>query len=374
MTKIDRIITKNFLKLSLLTLVGFVGVAVLTQLNRALVRYNDGTLTLYESMMFLFAEVPRTASMMAPIATLLASVMTINKMATSSEVVALKTSGISFKRIIRYPVIAALILGIGVAIMDDNFSTKGRKIKRELKAKADTIAWKRQDDPKYDYSKDVSIGEVMSSNVYIKSIKGSYLANIQAVFEKLGQFENLLMIYPDGKGKLKEIIVVQHGKYDRSKQQWIGENVYRKNLVNNTEKFELSSPIIELKEKPSELTLDKFYMDEERISKIRENAALVNATGGDTKGFILEMHKRLANPILIFIISFFGFALGSKYVRGGAAISIATAIVLGFSTYIVRSISEAFVSGGNFSPILGAWLPCIIFAAISFYTVSEAEY
>ena len=374
MTKIDRIITKNFLKLALLTLVGFVGVAVLTQLNRALVRYNDGTLTLYESFLFLIAEIPRTVSMMMPITTLLAAVMTINKMATNSEIVALKTSGVSFKRIIKFPLIAALILGIGIAIMDDNYSTKGRKIKRELKTKGDTVAWKRSEDPNYDYTKDPTVGEVISSNAYIKSVKGDYLANIQTVYEKQGLIDNLLMIYPDGKGGLKKIIVAQHGKYDRNKQQWIGENIYHKDLLSNKEEFLKNGDIKELLEKPSELTLNKFYMDEERISKIRENAAIIGATGGETRDYILEMNKRIANPVLIFIISFFGFALGSKYVRGGAAVSIAFAIVLGFSTYVVKSISEAFVSGGHLSPMLGAWLPCIIFAGISFYTMNEAEY
>ena len=374
MTKIDRIITKNFLKLAVLALVGFVGIAVLTQLNRALVRYNDGTLTLYESFLFLISEVPRTASMMMPITTLLAAVMTINKMATNSEIVALKTSGVSFKRIIKFPMIAALILGIGIAIMDDNLSTKGRKVKRELKTKGDTVAWKRAEDPNYDYTKDPTVGEVISSNAYIKSVKGDYLANVQTVYEKQGLIDNLFMIYPDGKGGLKKIIVAQHGKFDRNKQQWIGENVYYKDLLTNKDTFIKNGVIKELLEKPSELTLNKFYMDEERISKIRENAAIIGATGGETRDYVLEMNKRIANPVLIFIISFFGFALGSRYVRGGAAISIAFAIVLGFSTYVVKSISEAFVSGGHLSPVLGAWLPCIIFAGISFYTMNEAEY
>lgn len=374
MTKIDRIITKNFLKLAVLALVGFVGIAVLTQLNRALVRYNDGTLTLYESFLFLISEVPRTASMMMPITTLLAAVMTINKMATNSEIVALKTSGVSFKRIIKFPMIAALILGIGIAIMDDNLSTKGRKVKRELKTKGDTVAWKRAEDPNYDYTKDPTVGEVISSNAYIKSVKGDYLANVQTVYEKQGLIDNLFMIYPDGKGGLKKIIVAQHGKFDRNKQQWIGENVYYKDLLTNKDTFLKNGVIKELLEKPSELTLNKFYMDEERISKIRENAAIIGATGGETRDYVLEMNKRIANPVLIFIISFFGFALGSRYVRGGAAISIAFAIVLGFSTYVVKSISEAFVSGGHLSPVLGAWLPCIIFAGISFYTMNEAEY
>ena len=374
MTKIDRIITRNFLKLAFLALVGFVGIAVLTQLNRALVRYNDGTLTLYESFLFLVSEIPRTASTMMPITTLLAAVMTINKMATNSEVVALKTAGVSFKRIIKFPMIAALILGIGIAVMDDNLSTKGRKIKRELKTKGDTVAWKRAEDPNYDYSKDPTVGEVISSNAYIKSAKGDYLANIQTVYEKQGLIDNLLMIYLDGKGGLKKIVVAQHGKYDRTKQQWIGENLYYKDLLTNKEVFLKSGIIEDFLEKPSELTLNKFYMDEERISKIRENATIIGATGGETRDYILEMNKRIANPVLIFIISFFGFALGSKFVRGGAAISIAFAIVLGFSTYVVKSISEAFVSGGHLSPMIGAWLPCMIFGIISFYTMNEAEY
>jgi len=130
----------------------------------------------------------------------------------------------------------------------------------------------------------------------------------------------------------------------------------------------------EIKEKPMDMVKHVFYMDEVSFNVIRKNAIFIQASGGDVTAYLLEMHKRIADPLLVFIISFFGFALGSKFVRGGAAISLALGIVLGFLTYIIKSISEAFVSGGNLSPALGAWLPCIIFTIVSIYTVNEAEY
>ena len=144
--------------------------------------------------------------------------------------------------------------------------------------------------------------------------------------------------------------------------------------MDGTEETYSVKMIQELKEKPMELVSHKFYMGEVSITELRKNAVFIKASGGDVKDYILEMNKRIAEPMLVFIISFFGFALGSKFVRGGAGVSIAIGVLLGFSTYIVTSLSDAFVSGNYISPEFGAWLPCMIFFGVSLYTMNQAEY
>lgn len=359
MTKIDRIITKNFLKLTLLSLVGIIGLVILTQLNRALTRINDGSMTGIEGTLFLLSETPRTIAMFMPITALLGSLMTINKMAVTSEVVAIKTAGVSFKRILKFPLIAAIFLAILVAFIEDNFATVGRKYKRELKVKnARSLA----------YSKEASY------NVYMKGQTGEYILNIGTVYADLGELYTGVLIFPDKNGDLEKIIAIEKATFDPFYKVWKGSNVYVKNLKNKKEDFYNLREISELKENPQDLIKQQFYMDEAKFFTLKKNATFIRAAGGNVKPYILEIHKRISGPILIIIISMLGFSLGSKYVRGGSAANIAIAVVLGYSTFFVRSMCEAFVKGGQLNPIIGAWLANVLFLAITIYTINEAEY
>ena len=359
MTKIDKNVTKQFFKITMLVIVGLVGLSIITQLKRAIVNVNSGTMTVLESTIFLLGETPRTTVMLMPIATLLGSMMTMNNMAKTSEIIALKTAGISFKRIVKYPMIMALIFAIMTGIISDKLSTKGRKVKREMKEK---------------YGKEVYYSSEMSRNIYMRGQNGEYIINIATVFGDKGELFNAVLIFQNETGLLSKIIAIDTAKYDPYLKVWKGKNVFVKNIVIGTEENYSVKMIPELQEKPMELISHKFYMGETPMSELRKNAIFIKASGGDVKEYILELHKRLAEPLLVFIISFFGFALGSKFVRGGAGVSIAIGVLLGFSTYIVTSLSDAFVSGNYISPEFGAWLPCMIFFAVSLYTMNQAEY
>ncbi len=359
MTKIDKNVTKQFFKITFLVIIGLVGLSIITQLKRAIVNVNSGAMTVVESMKFLFSESPRTTVLLMPIATLLGAMMTMNNMAKTSEIIALKTSGISFKRIIRYPVIMAFIFALFTAILGDRVSTTGRRIKRELKEKANKSMY---------YSRNIS------ENVYMRGKDGKYITHIATVYGDLGEIYKAVLIFQDEKGNLSKVISMDKALYDPYLKIWKGSNVFVKNLKDETEQTYTIKVISELKEVPEEFEKHKIYMDEINFFEIRKNALFLRATGGDAKDYILEMHRRIADPLLVFIISFFGFALGSRYVRGGVGISVAIGIVLGFSTYVVKSLSDAFVTGNYLSPQLGAWLPCIIFTIVSAITLSKAEY
>lgn len=359
MTKIDKNITKQFFKITVLVIVGLVGLSIITQMKRAIVNVNNGIMTVTESLKFLFSEAPRTAVMLMPIATLLGSMMTMNNLAKTSEIIALKTSGVSFKRIIKYPLIVSVIFAIVTAITADKFSTLGRKVKRELKEK---------------YNKETAYSTEMSRNVYMRGQNGEYISHIEMVYGDKGELYDAVLIFQNAEGLLNKVITIESAVYDPFMNIWKGRNVFIKDLVTGEEETYAIKMVSELKEKPMELIKHTFYMDEVSFSEIRKNAIYIKASGGEVKAYLLEMHKRLSEPLLVFIISFFGFALGSKYVRGGAGVSIAIGIVLGFSTYVVKSLSDALVSGNYFNPAFGAWLPCIIFSVISFYTMNKAEY
>ena len=61
---------------------------------------------------------PKVIMNVTPLAVLLGALMFISKMASNLEIISLKTAGISFRRIIRFPLIIAFIISIFVFVVN----------------------------------------------------------------------------------------------------------------------------------------------------------------------------------------------------------------------------------------------------------------
>ena len=64
--------------------------------------------------------------------------------------------------------------------------------------------------------------------------------------------------------------------------------------------------------------------------------------------------------------------LASKKIRGGSGFHLAVGILLSFGYIILSRLTFVFATKGDFSPVLAAWLPNIIFGLIAFYLYKKA--
>jgi len=60
-------------------------------------------------------------------------------------------------------------------------------------------------------------------------------------------------------------------------------------------------------------------------------------------------------------------------VRGGLGIHLAIGVSLGALFTVVSKFSETFANNLDFAPLLGVWVPNIIFGAFSYYLLRKAQ-
>lgn len=357
---LDKYISKNFIKSFLLSLMAFMGIFIVSQLFRVVKYLSDGRFTIGDAVYYVVTLLPRTFIDVAPLAVLLGSMMTVSTMASNLEIISLKTSGISFKRIVLFPIIiSAIITGI-VFVVNDTLYPISLKINRDLR----------------NGGVQERIAPLEKRNAFFRDEDQNYIYLMSKVNRQTGFAEGIQIIDLNNEfSKIERIITAEEGRYNFSKNMWMlkDANIY---YGDDSKKPEEVKMFVEEKYSDSP---DKFItMSVEprtlTIKDLKKNIREFKSIGGDTRELLVELGNRYSFPFASFIISFLGLALGGRYVRGTSAVSLGVCVLLGYGYYVVQASFEALSANGFLNPFIGGWIPNIIFLVVGIYLLNKAEY
>lgn len=356
--KLDLYMSKNFIKSFLLSLIAFINVFILSQLFKIFRYVADGRMSSSDGFLYVISMIPNILLNVAPLAVLLGSLMMINKMAANLEIISLKTSGISFRRIIMYPIIISFFISIIVFFINGHVYPVSEKRMRELRG--NTISKILPKEKRNGFLRDVEKNDI-------------YMMGYINVEEGTATDIELIELNEDFT-EIEKVIIAEKGKYNKEKENW----ELRKVVVNDIKNKETETyPLYvsdEYKEPPENfvtLSIDPRLLTTKELKKEIKDLRI---TGGDIRGAMVELAGRYSFPFASFIISFLGLSLGSRYVRGNSAMSIVLCMFLGYGYYIMQASFESLGKNGLMNPFISGWLPNIIFLLIGIYFVYKAEY
>jgi len=79
-----------------------------------------------------------------------------------------------------------------------------------------------------------------------------------------------------------------------------------------------------------------------------------------------ERFHRDATAFSVIIMTMIGAILATRKVRGGSGLHLAIGLVTAALFVVMDKFSVTFSVKGNFSPLMAAWLPNIIFTGLAF--------
>ncbi|MGL4307728.1 LptF/LptG family permease [Cetobacterium sp. SF1] len=358
MKKLDIYISKNFIKSFLLSLIAFVNIFILSQLFKVIKYVSDGRMTPKESIFYIIYLLPDILINVAPLAVLLGSLMAINRMASNLEIISLKTSGISFKRIVIFPVIIAFLISLGVYVLND---------------KVYPVSLKRSRDIKNGTVKEITVPE-SKRNAFLRT-NDNIVYHMQDINRKTGIANKIEIILLNNKfDKIEQIITAKTGKYNFEKNIWQLKDVSITDTTSTKGKSFKEYENNIYNENPNRFISISVDPDILTNSQLRKAIREIRNTGGDVREYLVTLGKRYSFPFASFIIVFLGLSLGSRYVRGASAISIVLSVGLGYGYYIVQGSFEALSKNGLLNPFLSGWIPNILFLIVGIYFMEKAEY
>lgn len=359
MKKLDIYICKNFLKSVFISLLAFVNIFLLSQLFKIIRYVTDGRMTVHQSLIYIVYLLPKIFIEVMPLAILLGSLMCVNRMASNLEIISLKTAGISFRRIVRYPIIISFLFSIIVfQVMDFVFPSTlaksralraGRKIEKKMLPVEKNNAFLRTE----------------NNVVY-------YIQNINRVKNEAKMIEILQL--NKNFNKIETITTAKSGKFDSNKNLWVLKDAVVSDISTGKQRKYKVYEGKEFDKGPERFLTIQGDPEELTNTQIKKSIRDIRITGGDIKESLAVLGKRYSFPFASFIVSFLGLALGSRYVRGASAISIALSIGLGYGYYIVQASFEALGVNGILNPFISGWIPNLLFLALGIYFMKRAEY
>ena len=351
--KIDIYIIKKFLGTYFFAIALIILIAVVFDINEKLDSFLNAPLKAIVVDYYL-NFIPYFANLFSPLFTFIAVIFFTSKLADNSEIIAMLSSGISFRRLmIPYMISAAIIAGVTFYL--NSYVIPPANVTR-----------------------------IEFQNKYVKNKKVDYASNIQlqvepGVIAYMSRYDNntktgYRFSLEKFEGKiLKSRLTAQTVTYD-SAYHWIIKDYMIRNFNGMREELTRGSrldSIITIE--PSDFLISRYDSELMTTSALKTYIDRQKKRGvANIKDFEIEYEKRFAMTAASFILTVIGMSLSSRKVKGGMGVNIGIGLLLSFSYILFSTVSSTFAVSGATSPRIAVWLPNIIYLFIAIYLYRKA--
>lgn len=293
--------------------------------------------------------IPYFANLFTPLFVFIAVIFFTSKMAYDSEIIAILSSGVSFKRMMYPYFMGALIIAITSYILGGYIIPSANKERLEFENK-----YVKQ-------RKSQALGNV---HMQVRPGVFVYMGGVFNSETKIGQ--NFTIEQFDGK-TLKSKLSSTTIKYDSIKNKWTLNNYTlrefkddRYSTIKTGTKLDTTLNML-----PSDFKIEAKYYLTMNNSELRSYINDQSSRGmGNIEEFVIEDYSRTAAPFSAFILTLIGVSLSSRKVRGGMGLHIGIGIGLSFVYILFMQIAKSFAVSGSSNPLMAVWLPNIIFLLV----------
>ncbi len=329
-----------------------VAVGMVFDLVRRVTEYG---LTIDVALRVMVLKLPEFVAYALPVALLLATLMTYSRLASDSELVALRSVGVSVYRL-TLPAIILSIIVTGTTFLFNEMVVPAANyraaisLERALNEEKPSFQERNIFYPEYDKVRDESgeLQTVLKRLFYAERFDGR---NMQG-----------LTILDRSRDGMDQIVTAQSAAWNFRDNQWDFNNgiiylVSPDGSFQNILRFEHQQ--LQLPRTPIDLASRLRDNTEMNIAEAREQLDLLKLSGdeGQIRKLLVRIHQKMSFPFVCIVFGLLGAALGTRPQHTNRATSFAISVVVVFSYYVLFFITGALGLVGTLSPLAAAWLP-----------------
>ncbi len=351
--RIDRYIITKFISTYFLSIILIISIAIVFDVNENISKFTQYHAPLNAIVFDYYANfVPYFSNLFSPLFVFIAVIFFTSRLAGNSEIIAMLSAGISFRRLLRPYMLSCVLISALAFYLSAYVIPHGTIIRMNFEAM-------------YKNSKTVTAAD----NIQLQ-VEDGVIAYMQHYDNRtkrgygfsLDKFENK---------KLVSHLTAAYIQYDTisdSKFHWTLTNWKEREMKSLREKITSGVKLDTLIQmEPMDLVYSKGQQETFTNSELKDYISKqVSRGSGNVVQYQVEYHKRIASSFASFILTIIGVSLSSWKRKGGMGMYLGIGLALSFAYIMLQTVSSTFAINSGMPPMLAAWIPNIIFTIVAY--------
>jgi len=362
MRKITIMLLTSFLNTFIISIIFFASIIELADMFVYFSQYSENNIAMSEILKIQLLFLPKSIWYCLPIVLLFSGCFTLGNLYMNNELIAILSSGISFKKFVSPIIILSILLSIFQYYFEEEIVITTFKEKKELQSKL------------------------------LKNTKSSN--NNQDIILSDDNFKIIYKIryYLDEEQSIKDIIIIEKNedrtglkrRIDASQGYWDEENKIW--VFNNVNIYIYDNDTLEVKSEYLNKFIDPLFnkeprffkkitndIEDKKLNEAREIIENLKMSGLPYKKQLVKYHERMAFSLTPFIVTIIALSIGNKFKKNILLMSLLLSVIIVILYYVVNLIFKTLGSIGTISPMLGAWGGILFFFVISIILLNYAK-
>lgn len=344
---LDKYIIRNFLGTYIFAILLLLAIVIMFDVNEKLDSFMKAPLkaTIVD---YYINFLPDFANKFSPLFTFIAVIFFTSRLAGNSEIIAMFSAGMSFRRLLRPYMLSAAVIAAATFILSA-YVIPPANIKR-----------------------------INYTNTYVKNKRVDYGSNIMLMVSPgqiayMSRYDNISKTGHrfslesfDGNKQLVSRMTAQSIKWDTLYNWRVLDYVIR-DFNHDREKITKGRSLDTIIPfEPRDFLISSTDHETMTSPELQEYIRRQKQRGvANTKSFEVENQRRYAMTAAAFILTIIGMTLSVRKVKGGMGLNIGIGLVLSFSYILFMTITQTFAISGMTSPMVAMWIPNFVYAIIA---------
>lgn len=313
---------------------------------------------------FLIFRLPQSTPMAFPFACLFGTLLAFGRLTADNEIAALRTSGVSFKRIVRTP----LIFGVAMFALSFWINERIAPVTTDLSTRTFyQIVYRTATLP-------------IEPQMFRRDPDTGRVFYVGAVANDGKTMQNIMIFDPARNSNFRSVTTAYQGVIQGTSLLLTGATETRfkpdgeVDSVVTGDNVTVGLPLGESAANFfSSASNDPYSMNTQQLAQ-QVKAMQATGSGGTSLGLLqITLAQKFAFPFASFIAILIALPLAVRFGKKGRTLGIALSVVVLFAYYAVSAIASAFGRNDVINPYLAAWLPNIVMGTVGGYMVVREE-
>lgn len=294
--------------------------------------------------------IPYFAVLFTPLFTFISVIFFTSRMAYNTEIIAILSSGVSFKRmLVPYMVSGLIIMGLNI-YLENYIIPKANQERFEF-------------EERYYHNTPVSFKE--------KNVHRQIEPGVIVYFESYSTYNDYARKFSIEKyedGNLQSKLIAENARWDSTIKKWTIKKYMIRDYDGESSTIRSGASIdTALAMFPEDFKKRSNSIEALNRPELKQYIKKLQLQGASNiEALLILKYQRIAFPFSTLILTIIGVAVSSRKVRGGIGMHIGIGLLVAFSYILFQQFAKQFAIGGSVPPLVAVWIPNFLYGGVAF--------